>query len=217
VLGGDDKALPPRAAALARLAVTLTAEPWALTRAAIDDVAEQGLDADQIEAAVGVIAMFNYFTRVADATGIDFDYATPLPKFEPDLCRVPAPRPRGVATPSRLDRTLPRLPGLRAAWETWQSYVLDSSQPLSRDDRLVVAATAVDEATGSAGTAPGPLVDFARKLSRQPWTMLPADLDALRSHGYSDLAILHLIAVVAHENATTRLRIGLTTAGLQPT
>ena len=99
VLHGDDESLAPRARALARLAVTLTARPWALTQEAVDDVRRQGLDEDQIEAAIGVISMFNYFTRVADATGIDFDYPTALPAFEPDLGQVTAPRPdRPVAS-----------------------------------------------------------------------------------------------------------------------
>ena len=93
VLHGDDESLAPRARALARLAVTLTARPWALTQEAVEDVRRQGLDEEQIEAAIGVISMFNYFTRVADATGIDFDYPTALPAFEPDLSQVTAPRP----------------------------------------------------------------------------------------------------------------------------
>src|SRR5207237_9847217 len=73
--------------------------PWALTREAVEDAARQGLDDEQVEAAVGVISMFNYFTRVADATGIEFDYLTPLPAFEPDLRQVTAPRPDRTASP----------------------------------------------------------------------------------------------------------------------
>jgi alkylhydroperoxidase family enzyme len=51
-----------------------------------------GLDEQQIEASISVISMFNYFTRVADATGIEFDYKTPLPAFEPDLRQAAAGR-----------------------------------------------------------------------------------------------------------------------------
>ena len=93
VLQGEDESLAPRARTLARLAVTLTARPWALTQEAVQDARRQGLDEDQIEAAIGVISLFNYFTRVADATGIEFDYPTALPAFEPDLGQVTAPRP----------------------------------------------------------------------------------------------------------------------------
>ena len=102
VLQGDDESLAPRARALARLAVTLTARPWALTQEAVEDARRQELDEDQLEAAIGVISLFNYFTRVADATGIEFDYPTALPAFEPDLCQVPAPRPDRPVSLSRL-------------------------------------------------------------------------------------------------------------------
>ena len=101
VLQKDDEALPPRARALVRLARGLTARPWALRAEAIADVARQGLDRDQLEAAVGVIAMFNYFTRVADATGIEFDYLSPLPAFEPDTQQAAAPALARQALPKR--------------------------------------------------------------------------------------------------------------------
>lgn len=218
MLGRDDSALPPRAAALARLATTLTAEPWALRPDLLEDLARQGLDRDQIEAAVAVIAMFNYFTRVADATGIEFDYPTPLPPFEPDLCRVPAPRPAPVSTPAHPALTLPRAPGLRTAWAEWRHYVLDSDEPLSRRDRALAAAIAAEESADPAVVpahtdADQPLIAFARKLSRHPWTMQPADLDTLRAHGYQEPAILHLISVIAHQNATSRLHTALARLG----
>ena len=213
MLGRDDSALPPRAAALAALATTLTAEPWTLGPHHLDAVARQGLDPGQIEAAITVVAMFNYFTRVADATGIEFDYPTPLPAFEPDTCRVPAPRPTAAPAPPAL--VLPASPGLRNAWSTWRAYVLDSDEPLSRQERHLAAAVAAEESAGWTSPVPAPppadepLVTFARQLSRAPWSMQLTNLDALRSHGYPDPAILHLISVVAHQNATTRLHTGL--------
>lgn len=231
MLGRDDSALPPRAAALAALATTLTAEPWALRPSLLDDIADQGLDRDQIEAAITVVAMFNYFTRVADATGIEFDYDTPLPAFEPDTCRVPTPRPATVPAPSPPagvpdpalpagvpappGLVLPAAPGLRDAWQTWRAYVLDSDSPLSRRDRTLAAAIAAEESLGWTPTvdhtpADEPLITFARQLSRAPWTMTPTNLDALRNHGYSEPAILHLLSAVAHQNATTRLHACLT-------
>ena len=93
MLRGEDESLAPRPRALARLATTLTTQPWALTAETVADARRQGLDEEQIEAAIGVISMFNYFTRVADATGIEFDYQTPLPAFEPDRGPAVTPRP----------------------------------------------------------------------------------------------------------------------------
>lgn len=225
MLQGQDESLAPRARALARMAVTLTAEPWALTAEAVRDAARQGLDEQQIEAAVGVISMFNYFTRVADATGIEFDYQTPLPAFEPDLRQATAPRPdRSVSGGSPAGpRGRPGHPQLQAAWDTWRTYELETDEPLSKRERRVLASVAAEEATDWAGAealgarVPGAdgddrLVAFARKLSREPWRMQAADLDGLRASGYSEVAVLHVISVVAHQNADSRLAIGLAAA-----
>jgi alkylhydroperoxidase family enzyme len=205
--------------------VTLTAEPWALTREAVRDARRQGLDEEQIEAAVGVISMFNYFTRVADATGIEFDYVTPLPAFEPDLGQVTAPRPdRPGSSWPHSGRRLGH-PGLQAAWESWRAYVLDAEEPISRRERRILASVAAEEAAdwegagalnGLESLADGDerLVGFARKLSRQPWRMEEGDLAGLRAAGYSEEAVLHVISVVAHQNADSRLAAGLGAAGL---
>jgi len=222
ILHGDDESLAPRPRALARLAVTLTAQPWALTQEAVDDVRRQGLDEEQIEAAIGVISMFNYFTRVADATGIDFDYPTALPAFEPDLSQATAPRPdRPVASSGpAADRRRPRPGGLRSAWDSWRACVLEADQPLSQRERRLLAAAAAEETAdwagaealsgaGSTADSDEQLIGFARKLSRQPWRMGPADLDRLRALGYPEPALLHAISVVAHQNADSRLAIGL--------
>jgi uncharacterized protein YciW len=210
---------------LARVASTLTAEPWALTREDMADLGRLGLDAEQIEAAVGVISMFNYFTRVADATGIEFDYQTPLPAFEPDLRQVTAPRPGGSGSsrPDAGPRPGPRHQQLRRAWESWRAYVLEADEPLSQAERRWLACAAAEEsadwdgaeALGESTPAPGRdhlLAGFARKLSRQPWQMEAGDLEQLRESGYSEQAVLHMISVVAHQNADSRLVAGLRAA-----
>jgi hypothetical protein len=201
--------------------VTLTARPWAVTPEAVDDVRQLGLSEEQVEAAIGVISMFNYFTRVADATGIEFDYPTELPAFEPDLCQVTAPRPDRPASFSRPagGRPRPQSEGLQAAWESWRAYELGADEPINQRERLLVAAVAAEEAAdweaveALNGVGPAPdgdqLVEFARKLSRQPWAMEEADLKRLRSMGYSEDAVLHVISVVAHQNADSRLALGL--------
>lgn len=222
VLQGDDESLAPRARALARLATTLTAQPWALTGEAVQDAGRQGFDEEQIEAAVGVISMFNYFTRVADATGIEFDYQTPLPAFEPNLRQVTAPRPDRSSRPAA-PRRRPQFPPLQAAWASWRAYVLGADEPISRRERRLLASVAAEEAADwegaealngekSAGDGDDPLVGFARKLSRQPWSMEAADLESLRAAGYGEDAVLHVISVVAHQNADSRLAAGLAAA-----
>jgi len=42
--------------------------------------------------------------------------------------------------------------------------------------------------------------------------MQAADLDGLRASGYREVAVLHVISVVAHQNADSRLAIGLAAA-----
>jgi alkylhydroperoxidase family enzyme len=203
----------------------LTAEPWALTPEAVHDAGRQDLDQDQIEAAIGVISMFNYFTRVADATGIEFDYVTPLPAFVPNLARVTAQRPDRPGSPGRQAglRPQPGHPQLQAAWESWRAYVLDSEKPIGRGERRLLASVAAEESAdwdgaealdglGSVADADERLVEFARKLSRQPWRMDAGDLQSLRAADYSEEAILHVISVVAHQNADSRLTAGLAAA-----
>jgi hypothetical protein len=223
VLQGDHESLAPRARALARLAETLTARPWEVTAEVVADVRRHGLGEDQVEAAVGVVSMFNYFTRVADATGIEFDYPTALPAFTPDVDQETAPRPdrpgsfRGAAA----GRRRPRPGGLQAAWESWRVYELETDKPIGQRERRLLATVAAEEATDWAGAAAlggavcdgdGELAEFARKLSRQPWRMGEADIARLRSLGRSDKAILHVISVVAHQNADSRLALGLAAA-----
>lgn len=221
VLEGAEDSLSPRARALARLATTLTAQPWAVTGEVVTDVVRQGLDADVAEIAIGVVAMFNYFTRVADASGIEFDYQSPLPAFEPDRGQAAVPRPDGPVADGRAVAGQ-RLPGhgkLRTVWESWRAYLLDGDEPISRDERRLLARVAAEESADWAGAAElgaggpdgagGPLATFARKLSREPWCMQAGDLESLRAAGYAEPAILHVISVVAHQNATSRLALGL--------
>jgi alkylhydroperoxidase family enzyme len=226
VLTGDEDSLSSRGRALARLATTLTARPWAVTSEIVKDTVRQGLDADQVEAAIGVVAMFNYFTRVADASGIEFDYESPLPAFEPDRGRTAAPRPDdpvpdGPVPDGRAaaGQRVPSAGQLRTAWETWRTYLLDTGEPISRDERRLLARVAAEESadwtgaaelgSGDATGADGPLATFARKLSREPWCMQAGDLESLRAAGYTEPALLHVISVVAHQNATSRLALGL--------
>jgi alkylhydroperoxidase family enzyme len=206
--------------------VTLTAEPWAVTPEAARDARRQGLSDEQIEAAVGVISMFNYFTRVADATGIEFDYETPLPAFKQDQGQFRTARPDRSGSSGRPagHRPEPRHPPLQAAWKSWRAHVLDTEEPISRRERRLLACVAAEEAADWEGAAAldggqsrsdsdDRLIGFARKLSRQPWRMEPADLESLRAAGYTEEAVLHVISVVAHQNADSRLVIGLGAAG----
>jgi len=53
------------------------------------------------------------------------------------------------------------------------------------------------------------LLDFAVKLTREPWASAEADVAALRAVGWSDSAILDLTQIVAYFNFVNRLSHGL--------
>lgn len=226
VLKGQDDLLPARGAALARFATRLTERPWTVTADDGAELAAHGLAPAQVQSATAVIAMFNYLTRVADASGIEFDYVSPLPAFTPARDREPVPRPERAAWPDLGPelRTLPAYPEIGAAWASWHGYVFDSDEPLSRHARRVLARAAAeeccdrrraDELAAAAPRSEGEVLldSFARKLSRTPWRMEPADLQALRDSGLAEPALLHAIAVVALQNAESRLAMGRAAGG----
>jgi hypothetical protein len=221
VLAGRDHELSGRTAALAKYASALTAQPWSVTGELGAELAANGLDPGAIEAATGVVAVFNYLTRVADASGIEFDYESPLPQFKPERERRAVARPdRGswpVVEPGF--RTFSRFPALSQAWERWHEYVFESDKPLTRRERHVLALAAARECCDRwradslaeyepANDTEAGLAGFAAKLSREPWRMRPSDLEELRGLGYPEPALLHAISVVALQNAESRVAMG---------
>jgi hypothetical protein len=170
---------------------------------------------------IGLVAMFNYLTRVADGTGVEADYESELPRFVYRGVTEAVPRPAPQEWPS-VDgsiQLLAVLPDAQATWHRWRDYVLDSPGPIPqatrRRLRSIAARNACDgtidpsDEAGSEDASAETLSKFADKLSRTPWLMAQSDVDALRSIGMEDRAILHVIAVVAYQSAESRLRIGL--------
>ena len=106
------------------------------------------------------------------------------------------------------------LPDAPAAWDRWREYLFDGplSLPPATRERLaeIAAAAACDRSLAGPGAdLADPLERFADTLSRAPWSVGQADVDALRATGLDDLAVLHAVAVVAFQSAESRLRIGL--------
>ncbi len=67
----------------------------------------------------------------------------------------------------------------------------------------------------TAPLAPGDraLCAFAAKLTREPTSMRPADLDVLRAAGFDDRAIHDAVQVIAYFNGITRVAEAL---GVEP-
>ena len=53
------------------------------------------------------------------------------------------------------------------------------------------------------------MLDYAVKLTREPWTMVPEDAERLRSAGFDDRAILDIAQVTAYYAFVNRLADGL--------
>lgn len=53
------------------------------------------------------------------------------------------------------------------------------------------------------------MLDYAAKLTREPWAMEAADVERLRDAGFDDTGILDVCQVVSYYNYVNRLADGL--------
>lgn len=66
-----------------------------------------------------------------------------------------------------------------------------------------------DYRTADLGAADRAMLDFAVRLTREQWKVTDADVEALRAHGFDDVAIHDIVQVTALFNYYTRLADGL--------
>ena len=208
-------------AALVTLAVQVTERPWSLTRADLDRSRGAGLDDSSILHVVLQSSLFGHFNRIADAVGVDLDYV--------DRCGAPHIEP---ATPPYLWPSSPPDPdqprfidlssrdGAANLAAAWQRCALKRDTPLTREQRLLIAA-AVAERLGdrsvTAPTAEGPvdraLVDLADLVTLAPWRLGPAAYEPLRSLGLSDdRSVFDVVATASSAGVFSRMQVAL--AGL---
>ena len=208
-------------AALVTLAVQVTERPWSLTRADLDRARAAGLDDSSILHVVLQSSLFGHFNRIADAVGVDLDYV--------DRCGAPHIEP---ATPPYLWPSSPPDPdqprfidlssrdGAANLAAAWQRCALKRDTPLTREQRLLIAA-AVAERLGdrsvTARTPDGPvdraLVDLADLVTLAPWRLGPDAYEALRSLGLSDdRSVFDVVATASSAGVFSRMRVAL--AGL---
>ena len=53
------------------------------------------------------------------------------------------------------------------------------------------------------------MLDYVAKLTREPWSMVEADVQSLRESGFSDVAILDIVQVAGYYVYVNRLADGL--------
>ena len=53
------------------------------------------------------------------------------------------------------------------------------------------------------------MLDYAAKLTKEPWNMVKADVKSLRESGFSDVAILDIVQVAGYYAYVNRLADGL--------
>ena len=203
------------------LAVQVTERPWSLTRADLDRARAAGLDDSSILHVVLQSSLFGHFNRIADAVGVDLDYV--------DRCGAPHIEP---ATPPYLWPSSPPDPDQRRFIDlssrdgaanlaaAWQRCALERDTPLTREQRLLIAA-AVAERLGdrsvTARTPEGPvdraLVDLADLVTLAPWRLGPAAYEPLRSLGLTDdRSVFDVVATASSAGVFSRMRVAL--AGL---
>ena len=72
-------------------------------------------------------------------------------------------------------------------------------------DEALARAVAEDYRTAALSAPDRALCDYAVKSTREPWTIKPADLDALRQPGLDDTAIHDATQVIAFFNYINRI------------
>lgn len=210
--------------ALAGFAHILTDVPWAVNSDDIARLRAVGISEAGIEQAIVVTAFFNYFPRVADGTGIEFDYESPLPRISVDTTREALPRfPRADWNPAVDGSVLPSFPHapqIAAMLAPWRVLHQERTAPLAPDTRRFLTFVVADQLCDSAALGSWKdarptndiekhLGSFAQKLTRTPWAMNASDIEKLRAASLSDEAILAAITLVAHQNAISRMQHAL--------
>lgn len=70
-------------------------------------------------------------------------------------------------------------------------------------------ALARDWRQAELGQADRALLEYAEKVTREPWTVVQRDIDGLKSQGFSETAILDACQIIGYFNYVNRLADGL--------
>jgi hypothetical protein len=208
----------PRIRALARITVEVTERPWALTSAFLVFARAAGLDDAAVLHAILQTSLFGHLNRIADAVGVELDYADSFgaPHVEP--ATPPYLWPDTVPDPAaRQPITLDSRAGAGDLMSAWRKYVLERDAPLTRRQRALVAH-AVAVRLGDASVPPvepetpfdRALTDLADLVTRAPWQLGPTAYAPLRAGGLGDDAdVFDAVATASSCTVFSRVRVAL--------
>ncbi len=222
-MGSDPRAVADRhpdtaVRALVRLAVGVTEHPWDLTGDDLSRARAAGLADAAILHAVLQSCLFGHFNRIADAVGVELDYpdtfgaphiepATPPYLWPADAPDQAAPRPIDLANwPAALDLA-----------NAWEQYALERDAPLTRHQRMVVAAAVAVRLGDTTRPAIEPdsdldaaLVDLADIVTLAPWRLEPGAYARVRDLGLpEDADVFDAVATASSAGVMSRIRVSL--------
>lgn len=211
----------PRLRALGELAVIVTIEPWALSRAHHQAWLAAGLTDDELLHAVMLSAYFGHLNRIADAVAVPLDYIVQLP-VPPSDPSVPPFSASALAVTGRPAIDPARRPATLAAIAAWRTYIFDRDAPLSRRQRTVLARwvshylgdgniSSPDDLT--ANPIDSALRELAEVVTLAPWQLADASFSALRRQGFDDAAVFDACAVASSAGTFSRITVALTAMG----
>lgn len=228
----DPRAVATRAAdpvirTLASLARAVTEAPWTLSPADLRQAHAAGLPDAMILQVVLLSAYFGHLNRVADAVGIELDYAVqiPAPPAEPATPRYLRPAIADWPDPDgRPALSIALREGASEPLWAWRDHALMRDAPLDRRQRALIAY-AVAECLGDAATVRAQavtpqspqeqaLVATAQEVTLAPFSLGAGTIAPLRAAGLADdAAIFDAIATAAACTTFSRIAVALAALG----
>jgi uncharacterized peroxidase-related enzyme len=141
------------------------------------------------------------FVTPLDAFKAFPEAAKPILELSEAILRGPSP-----FTASERELIAAHVSGLNKCKYCWQVHVETARQ---LDPSLELPATPQELALRRADRRMGPVLEFAGKLTEAPSSIGDADIRSLKTAGWDEIAVFHLVCVVALLNFMNRFVEGL--------
>lgn len=217
-----ERAVEPMVRSVAQLVQKITETPWRLGPADRTQAHAAGLSDEALFQVVLLSAFFGHLNRIADAVGVELDYAVALtpPHAEPTTPPYLRPEKEEWPTAGPQPLSVDLRPSVVAPLAAWRSHALLREAPLSQKQRAVIAH-AVAVRLGDAATvrehdaAPltqldEALVAAADEVTLAPWRLGAETVARLRAAGLHDEPVIFDALATASACATfSRIYVAL--------